>query len=110
MSLQWLVWRGGGGLQAERVRVLRPSLSTQLLCFEWPWARAVKIMEKTILTGKRGMMVARETEILRRCSHPNLLTLYEVVETPTQMCLVARDGSEIQHMHLVFRLANCLST
>lgn len=30
--------------------------------------RAVKIMEKSILTGKRGMMVARETEILRRCS------------------------------------------
>jgi|UniRef100_A0A7S4CFX7 serine/threonine protein kinase len=50
--------------------------------------RAIKIMEKSILTGKRGMMVARETEILRRCSHPNLLTLYEVVETPTQMCLI----------------------
>lgn len=50
--------------------------------------RAIKVMEKAILTGKRGMMVARETEILRRCSHPNLLTLYEVVETPTQMCLI----------------------
>lgn len=51
-------------------------------------ARAVKIMEKSILTGKRGTMVARENEILRRCQHPNILKLHEVVETKTQMCLV----------------------
>jgi serine/threonine protein kinase len=50
--------------------------------------RALKIMEKSILTGKRAMMVGRENEILRRCRHNNILKLYEVVETKTQMCLV----------------------
>eukprot|EP01006_Ploeotia_vitrea_P027754 TRINITY_DN60526_c0_g2_i1.p1 TRINITY_DN60526_c0_g2~~TRINITY_DN60526_c0_g2_i1.p1 ORF type:complete len:390 (+),score=48.02 TRINITY_DN60526_c0_g2_i1:47-1216(+) len=50
--------------------------------------RAIKVMDKSILTGKRGTMVARENEILRRCSHANILTLYEVVETKTQLCLI----------------------
>jgi calcium/calmodulin-dependent protein kinase I len=50
--------------------------------------RAIKVTDKAILTGKRATMVARETEILRRCSHPNILRLYEVVETPTLLCLV----------------------
>eukprot|EP01006_Ploeotia_vitrea_P027753 TRINITY_DN60526_c0_g1_i1.p1 TRINITY_DN60526_c0_g1~~TRINITY_DN60526_c0_g1_i1.p1 ORF type:complete len:379 (+),score=54.33 TRINITY_DN60526_c0_g1_i1:30-1166(+) len=50
--------------------------------------RAIKIMDKSILTGKRGTMVARENEILKRCNHENILKLYEVVDTKTQMCLV----------------------
>eukprot|EP00906_Rhabdomonas_costata_P000045 RCo000058 len=50
--------------------------------------RALKVMDKAILTGKRATMVRRENEILSRCRHPNILKLYEVVETKTQMCLV----------------------
>eukprot|EP01012_Entosiphon_sulcatum_P025750 TRINITY_DN31115_c0_g1_i1.p1 TRINITY_DN31115_c0_g1~~TRINITY_DN31115_c0_g1_i1.p1 ORF type:complete len:380 (-),score=54.73 TRINITY_DN31115_c0_g1_i1:388-1503(-) len=48
---------------------------------------ALKIMERSMLTGVRQTMVTRENEILRRCRHPNILEVYEVIETPTQIAL-----------------------
>eukprot|EP01012_Entosiphon_sulcatum_P006231 TRINITY_DN1292_c0_g1_i1.p1 TRINITY_DN1292_c0_g1~~TRINITY_DN1292_c0_g1_i1.p1 ORF type:complete len:480 (-),score=63.20 TRINITY_DN1292_c0_g1_i1:7-1446(-) len=50
--------------------------------------RALKVIEKDGLKGKSLTMVERETEILRRCNHPNILHLYEIIETPTQICLL----------------------
>lgn len=42
--------------------------------------RALKIMERRILTGKKGEMVAHEKEILRRTNHPNIVTLYQALQ------------------------------
>lgn len=50
--------------------------------------KAMKMMLKSKLTGKRRTHVMREMEILRRCDHPNILAMDEVVDTPTHMCLV----------------------
>jgi serine/threonine protein kinase len=43
--------------------------------------RALKVMERSILVGKKGEMVAHEKEILRRTCHPSIITLYEAVQT-----------------------------
>ncbi|EPY26702.1 protein kinase [Angomonas deanei] len=42
-------------------------------------------MERAILTGKKGEMVAHEKEILRRTCHPNIVTLYETIQTPEKV-------------------------
>lgn len=43
--------------------------------------RALKVMERSNLVGKKGEMVAHEKEILRRTCHPSIITLYEAVQT-----------------------------
>jgi serine/threonine protein kinase len=50
--------------------------------------RAVKIMERHILTGKKGQMVAHEKEILRRTNHPNIIKLHECLTTPTRVYMI----------------------
>lgn len=47
--------------------------------------RALKVMERSILVGKKGEMVAHEKEILRRTCHPGIITLYEAVQTPEKV-------------------------
>jgi serine/threonine protein kinase len=43
--------------------------------------RAVKIMELSHLVGKKMEMVQHEKEILRRVDHPNIIKLYETIQT-----------------------------
>ncbi|CAM45313.1 putative protein kinase [Leishmania braziliensis MHOM/BR/75/M2904] len=43
--------------------------------------RALKVMTRASLVGKKGEMVAHEKEILRRTCHPGIITLYEAVQT-----------------------------
>ncbi|KEG11533.1 protein kinase [Trypanosoma grayi] len=44
--------------------------------------RALKVLKKEVLTGKVAAMVVHEREILRRTSHPNVITLHESITTP----------------------------
>lgn len=50
--------------------------------------RAIKIMEKTMLVGKKAEMVAHEKEILRRTRHPNIIFLHETIQTPDRVYMV----------------------
>ncbi|KAG5466688.1 hypothetical protein LSCM1_00858 [Leishmania martiniquensis] len=43
--------------------------------------RALKVMMRGSLVGKKGEMVAHEKEILRRTCHPSIITLHEAVQT-----------------------------
>lgn len=45
---------------------------------EW---RALKIIQKSFLNGKKAVMVAHEKEILRRTNHPCIITLHETIQT-----------------------------
>lgn len=47
--------------------------------------RAIKVMERAMLVGKKGEMVTHEKEILRRTCHPNIVTLYETIQTPEKI-------------------------
>lgn len=47
--------------------------------------RALKVMKKETLTGKKAEMVTHEKEILRRTNHPCIITLYETIQTPTHV-------------------------
>jgi serine/threonine protein kinase len=50
--------------------------------------RAIKIMERSILTGKKADMVAHEKEILRRTRHDNIIFLHECLTTPDRVYMV----------------------
>ena len=50
--------------------------------------RAIKIMEKAGLVGKKAEMVAHEKEILRRTRHPAIIHLHECVQTPDRVYMV----------------------
>lgn len=47
--------------------------------------RALKVMHRENLVGKKGEMVAHEKEILRRTCHPNIVTLYETIQSPDKV-------------------------
>lgn len=49
---------------------------------------AVKIMERSVLTGKKAEMVAHEKEILRRTRHDAICNLIECITTPTQVFMI----------------------
>eukprot|EP00796_Vickermania_ingenoplastis_P005542 gene5543-3998_t len=49
--------------------------------------RALKIIRKEILTGKKAEMVTHEKEILRRTNHPCIITLYETIQTANHVFL-----------------------
>eukprot|EP01012_Entosiphon_sulcatum_P003921 TRINITY_DN1141_c0_g1_i1.p1 TRINITY_DN1141_c0_g1~~TRINITY_DN1141_c0_g1_i1.p1 ORF type:complete len:362 (+),score=70.42 TRINITY_DN1141_c0_g1_i1:34-1086(+) len=51
-------------------------------------AVALKVMPKSLLTGRRRHIVTREIKVLERCHHPSVLKLHQIVETPTEMCVV----------------------
>ena len=50
--------------------------------------RAIKIMEKTGLVGKKLEMVTHEKEILRRTRHPKIVYLHECIETADKVYFV----------------------
>src|SRR5687767_10728175 len=50
--------------------------------------RAIKIMERSILTGKKADMVAHEKEILRRTKHDSIIYLHECLTTPDRVYMV----------------------
>jgi serine/threonine protein kinase len=50
--------------------------------------RAIKIMERSILTGKKADMVAHEKEILRRTRHESIIYLHECLTTPDRVYMV----------------------
>ncbi|KAG5492521.1 hypothetical protein JKF63_01099 [Porcisia hertigi] len=43
--------------------------------------RALKVMLRSSLVGKKAELVAHEKEILRRTCHPSIVTLYETLQT-----------------------------
>lgn len=47
--------------------------------------RAIKIMEKQHLVGKKAEMVAHEKEILRRARHPSIVHMYDCIQTPERV-------------------------
>jgi serine/threonine protein kinase len=50
--------------------------------------RAIKIMERSILTGKKADMVAHEKEILRRTQHDSIIYLHECLTTQDRVFMV----------------------
>ena len=50
---------------------------------------AIKILEKNKITDVNDVeRVAREIHILKIVSHPNIIQLYEIIETPTRLFLI----------------------
>eukprot|EP01064_Diplonema_japonicum_P018088 TRINITY_DN2678_c0_g1_i1.p1 TRINITY_DN2678_c0_g1~~TRINITY_DN2678_c0_g1_i1.p1 ORF type:complete len:376 (+),score=78.94 TRINITY_DN2678_c0_g1_i1:56-1183(+) len=50
--------------------------------------RAIKVMSKKTLTGKKAEMVAHEKEILRRVNIPQIVKMYECAETDEHVYMV----------------------
>ncbi len=50
---------------------------------------AVKILEKCKITGDADIQrVTREIDILKLIRHPNIIQLFEIIETPKQLFLI----------------------
>ncbi|CAL8104471.1 unnamed protein product [Calicophoron daubneyi] len=49
---------------------------------------AIKIIDKTRLDMENLVKVHRESEILKKLHHPNIVKLYQVMETPRLLCVV----------------------
>ncbi|GMR36737.1 hypothetical protein PMAYCL1PPCAC_06932, partial [Pristionchus mayeri] len=63
---------------------------------------AVKIMEKAKMDAKSQKLLGREIENMERVNHPNIIQLFEVVETITRIHLVceyARGGELYMYVH-----------
>ena len=50
--------------------------------------RAMKVMEKKVMVGKKAEMVAHEKEILRRTNHQSIVRLIEYIETEEHVFMV----------------------
>eukprot|EP01063_Lacrimia_lanifica_P002122 TRINITY_DN11099_c0_g1_i2.p2 TRINITY_DN11099_c0_g1~~TRINITY_DN11099_c0_g1_i2.p2 ORF type:complete len:410 (+),score=152.32 TRINITY_DN11099_c0_g1_i2:1464-2693(+) len=57
-------------------------------CRRTQQARAIKVMDKVKLEGRKAEMVAHEKEILRRMHHPHIVRLFDVLETDHQVFMV----------------------
>lgn len=56
---------------------------------------AIKILEKSKITDVADVeRVTREINILKQVRHPNIIQLYEIIETPKQLFLVMEYVSE----------------
>ena len=50
---------------------------------------AIKIYEKSKMTESQRMSsINREINLLKQINHPNIVKLYEVIDTPRQLCIV----------------------
>ncbi|XP_076139529.1 serine/threonine-protein kinase NIM1 [Alosa pseudoharengus] len=49
---------------------------------------AIKVLDKTRLDGQSQRMLSREISSMEALQHPNVVRLYEVVETPSRMYMV----------------------
>lgn len=55
---------------------------------------AVKILEKEKITEEADVeRVSREIKILKMIRHPNIIQLYEIIETPRQLYLIMEYAS-----------------
>lgn len=55
---------------------------------------AVKILEKDKITEEADVeRVTREIKILKLIRHPNIIQLYEIIETPKQLYLIMEYAS-----------------
>ena len=55
---------------------------------------AIKILEKERITDVSDVeRVAREIHILKKIRHPNIIQLYEIIETPRQLYLIMEYAS-----------------
>lgn len=57
-------------------------------CKQTGQERAIKVMQKSTLTGKKAEMVAHEKEILRRVRCPYIVKLFECIETEERVYMV----------------------
>jgi 5'-AMP-activated protein kinase catalytic alpha subunit len=54
----------------------------------------VKILEKEKITEEADVeRVSREIQILKMIRHPNIIQLYEIIETPRQLYLIMEYAS-----------------
>ncbi|KAF6779205.1 hypothetical protein AHF37_01070 [Paragonimus kellicotti] len=49
---------------------------------------AIKLIDKTRLDNENLIKIYRESEILKKLHHPNIVRLYQVMETPKLLCIV----------------------
>lgn len=49
---------------------------------------AIKLIDKTRLDAENLIKIYRESEILKKLHHPNIVRLFQVMETPRLLCLV----------------------
>lgn len=55
---------------------------------------AVKILEKEKITEEADVeRVSREIKILKMIRHPNIIQLFEIIETPKQLYLIMEHAS-----------------
>ena len=62
-----------------------PSPSLSLSCIE---KVAIKILDKTKLDERTQRLLLREITSMERLHHPNIIRLYEVIETPNEIHIV----------------------
>ena len=61
-------------------------LATHLLTNE---KVAIKILEKNRIKDKKDIdRISREIKILKKVRHPNVIQLYEIIETDTELFLI----------------------
>jgi serine/threonine-protein kinase NIM1 len=54
---------------------------------------AIKILDKTKLDERTQRLLLREITSMERLYHPNIIRLYEVIETPTEIYIVTEYAS-----------------
>jgi serine/threonine-protein kinase NIM1 len=54
---------------------------------------AIKILDKTKLDSKTQRLLLREITSMEKLHHPNIIRLYEVIETPKQIFIVTEYAS-----------------
>ena len=65
---------------------------------------AIKVLEKSRIADVADVeRVTRESHILKQIRHPNVIQLYEIIETPKQLFLVMEYVSEGELFELIVK-------